>query len=146
MRSRAHRTKVRPFGPFSRGRRGAALVELALTLPILLALATVSLDWGWYLSRQIQLASSVRDAGLAAGGHSMGLDPEHFAIDRLTASLQQSGFDLAGATMTAQITPNPGGDGDIVTLRVTLQWDPLSGLVPMPDTIGAHTAYPIINR
>ncbi len=145
MRPRVHRKSAERVGP-RRTRRGAAAIELALTAPLLLVLATASLEWGWYFTRQIQLSSAVRDAGLTAGSHSEDRAPDQVAIDRVTEALGEGGFDLAGATMTAVTTADPIGDGAVVVLTVSVPWPPLIGLFPMPDAVRAQTAYAVIGQ
>ncbi len=146
MRATAHRRSAERVDRVARTRRGAAAIELALTAPILLVLATVSLDWGWYFTRQIQLSSAVRDAGLTAGSHSEGRVPEQVAIDRVTAALVQGGFDADGATTTAVTVSDPIGDGEVVVLSVSAPWEPLTGFVPMPSAVRAQTAYLIVGQ
>jgi uncharacterized membrane protein len=146
MRVPAHPPRTRRRGAAGRGRRGVAAIELALTLPILLALAVVSLEWGMYFHRQLQLSSAVRDAGLAAGGDTWGLDAERVAVDRVTESLRRSGFELDGATTTAETQPDPMGDGSVVVLTVSVPWQSVSRLVPMPHSMTARSAYALINQ
>ena len=85
--------------------RGAAAVEFALVLPVLLLLVFGMLNWGVVMSQQISLNSSVRDAaraGVVTGGVGATGQTCQQVIDRTRNSVSALNFTPAnlGVTVT----------------------------------------------
>lgn len=119
---------------FFRKENGQAMVELAITLPILLLLLCGILDFGWVYSNKLILANSSREGARAAVVTEAG-DIVQVVGDKVRASVPSSMRDgltvdvslLSGdANVTVQSTIStltPVGDvffgGQTVTLRAS---------------------------
>lgn len=120
-------------------RRGAALIEMAIALPVLLMLLVGIISYGMWLTDAHALQQSANEAARAA---LAGLTPDERAtIARSTAAdtvSQYSGLDAAQLVVAVQ--------DDGTTLSVTVAYDvsrqPLMKLsiVPLPDKTIARTA------
>ena len=131
----ANMVKRRPFRPFVpiRDRRGAALVEFALALPLLLVLVIGILAYGQYFLVAHEVQQAANDAARATLG---GLNrAERAAIARDSIAASASAGSLDPATTQSEIAES----GTLLT--VTVRHD-ASGiallsnqLLPVPDTL-----------
>ena len=114
--------------------RGAALVEMALVLPILLLLTFAVIEYGWLTFRASQVNQAARHGARIAVRPAATVEE----IEAAVASIMQ-GAGLTDYTMS--ITPeDPDTEvGDLVTVVVSVDYGPISltgsSFVPVPATI-----------
>ena len=127
--------KTRRNGAAPTVERGAAAVELALVLPILLLLVFGIIDFGRAYFGQISLNAAAREGvRLAALGDTAGV----------TARVQQAAPGLSGVSATVdQACPAAPGPADFAQVTVTynFQWGvlgPVMGLFGTPGPSGSQ--------
>lgn len=113
-----------------RSRRGANAVEFALILPILLALITGIMDYGYsYAVRTV--ANTAARAGARAGALTpQDEDPDTAATDAAAAKWISVGMPLT-PTMVAFRTGTP----EVMVVRMRVDLTTLVGLVLGPSTV-----------
>lgn len=121
------------LGGSTRRRRGAAAIEFALTLPILLTLAAGVADYGVYLTQAMNVQDAVREAGRA--GVAAGTSAATTATTRVNQSLTWDGISTTGGTVSATRTYNTTLGGYQLLIYVDLPFHPVVGLVPTPDRV-----------
>jgi Flp pilus assembly protein TadG len=107
--------------------RGAAAVEFALVLPLLLLLVLGGIDYGIYFSDSMALRDAAR-----TGARTAALDP---TVD-LAAVEDAVREDAAGATGEADVSVEVRSDADlgqVVVVCAELTDRAEIGLVPLPD-------------
>ena len=127
-------------------RRGAAVIEFTLWMPVLLILLSGLVDLGWFMSRYhlVQRATmdgvrfGVREAPDEAITDAQGSKQKPAAEARAQQLL--NGFGLGGgATVTATLIPNGGGcPFDRLEMDTSVPYTPLIGFIPMPGNITAN--------
>jgi len=129
----------------ARREHGQALVELALALPILLALVSAMIDGGWAFheagllvaaAEAAQRAVAIQDTG---AGHCSGNPPSSYAATAMTAAaLAAPHLDPAELQVDLQYV-EPGCVGRMRTLTVEFTY-PLTALTPWmaPFLNGRH--------
>ena len=114
--------------------RGAAMVEMALVLPILLLLTFAVIEYGWLTFRASQVNQAARHGARIAVRPAATVEE----VDDAVASIME-GAGLAEYTLT--ITPSdPAIDvGEPVTVNVSVDYGPISltgsSFVPVPATL-----------
>lgn len=119
--------------PPNRARRGALAIEFALVLPLLLALATAVIDYGWYLSRASRVVVATRDGARLGVTYSTDESPAPHVVAQQHArdALVEAGIPCAdGCEVTATLGAVDGVPS--LTLNVSAPFTPLTGLVPTP--------------
>ena len=119
-------------------RRGAAAIEFALVLPIMIALAFGIIEYGWVFFQQANLQSAVRE------GARMGItvattaspDPVATAITRTNAVLDAYNVPSGGRTINA--TFNGASPQMLLVVTATVNYSDIVGLVPAPPTLSAQ--------
>ena len=122
-------------------RRAAAAVEFALTLPILMVLLSSILDYGWYFWRRSALTMITADAvrlGVAIPRSSTP-GPETMAEIYAQTMMMDAGVPCPGPDCVMQTTRESHGGYSFLRLQTTLQYEPLVGMVPTPDTVRAFS-------
>lgn len=126
-------------GPTSRLRRaresGAAAVEFALILPVLLSVVFGILEYGWIFYQQFNLASAVRN-GLRQGvtiSQAASPDPRATASQKAIADLQTMGIAPANVTVTAVYAGS--APTKTMTLTAQMNYQKLIGFVPTPTRL-----------
>jgi Flp pilus assembly protein TadG len=104
----------------AKGERGAALVEFALVLPVLLVILLGILDFGLYYYNDLQLTHAARDAAryLSVGKVAEAND----AIDKAS---------LVSTTITSR-SVDAGSTGNEATVTLTATY---SFLTPLPNLV-----------
>ena len=120
-------------------RRGSAAIEFAITLPFLLAIASVVIDYGWYLTQSVNVLHATRE-GLRIGAATPWAEgPDTTAEVQAEATLVGYGVpcgeDLPCEIRAALVEV----DGyDAINLTVVVPFVAFFGLVPTPDTMRAE--------
>lgn len=127
--------------PSRRRRRGSISVELALSSIPLVTLTVGAADWGWYFARQHTVSQIARDAALAGSTATPTEDPVLISETRAEAALAASHFEASDFTVLGQVVSDADVDGDLIQLDIQIQWEPLGGLVPMPETMRATSSF-----
>jgi Flp pilus assembly protein TadG len=98
-----------------RRERGAAAVEFAIVLPVLLLLVLGAIDWGWYFFVEQVVTNAAREGARAGSLQGGTLADAH---DQCQAFLTAASLDsaLAGATCTASATTVAGANAVQVTV------------------------------
>ena len=108
----------------SRRRRGSNVIEFALLVPIFITMAGSFVDYGMFLSQQVQISNAVREGAragsVAEAGHAAA------AVTTIDRVLAASGID--GASTTTSLVD------DVLTLTITVPYTPVLGLVPTPTS------------
>lgn len=129
----------------TRRSRGSAAVELALGSVPLIVLTLGAIDWGWYFARQLTVAQVARDASLAGSVATEEQDPVTIAEARAKASLEACAFEAEQITVAATTFTSADVDGEVIQLDVQVAWQPLGGLLPMPETLRATSTFLLVN-
>jgi Flp pilus assembly protein TadG len=113
----------------ARSERGAALVEMAMVLPLLIVLLFGIMETGWLFSQHVELRHSSREAARIAAvsspdGNNGGFD----ATDIRDRICDTTG--LSGDTLTEIALTSTGADiGDNATVEITADYQSLTGLL-----------------
>lgn len=126
-------------GPLLRvARRGATALEFALLLPVFTAILFAVMEYGWIFYQQSNVVAATRDALRVAVTipKSESPAPDAAADEQVRAKLTQFGYtsdQLDAATIT--VTYNGATPSETLTLEVTMPYEPIIGLVSVPNAI-----------
>jgi len=122
----------------NRGDRGAAAVELALLLPILLVLVFGIIDFGRLLFTQITLTDAAREGVRVLALE--GAPGSSYTTDEAESDATARAEDAAtGVSGTLEVTPGTCTLGDPVTLTVSTSFDFITPLPDLADLLGITT-------
>lgn len=121
-------------------RRGGSLVEFALVSPLLFALLTGVIEWGWYLF-QLQMVLNAASDGVRAGSRVAASDspsPAAVASERTSELLVALGVcgSLSEAQTVVDASASSGATADL-TVTIDIPIEPLIGFVPTPASYHA---------
>ncbi len=125
-------------------KRGGAATELALVLPVLLALLGGVVEWGWFVVQSVAVTGAARDGALAGTLVEADAGPDTVAEARARESLTGSGLDGAGATVAA--TLGSTSEGTVVQVDCEVAHDPLFPLLPMPATHRSRASFRLVDQ
>jgi hypothetical protein len=125
--------------PLLRERRGSAVVEFAFVLPILFGLIVGIFEFGRLFYIQFTLHSAVREASRFTVTGNVLPDPNNpgqflSRVDSIVSRIQRTapGLDVRPGHVTI-LGPHgagdPGGPGDVVTIRVDYDIDLLTPII-----------------
>jgi len=124
-------------------RRGISVVEFALSLPVLLVLVAVIIEFGWYVSRTLVVSRAAHDAArYGASVYEAPTSPpgtlsvpaaEGFALQILLGAGMPCG---GGCTISAHVDTSPF---ETIRVEVDYPYQPIFGLVSIPREI--HYAF-----
>ena len=117
-------------------RRGAAAVEFALTLPVVLVIATAILDYSWFLNRSADVLTAVREGTRHGATIEQDDDPGAEAVTHTEAALNGYGFTCSGSCSVNAFVGEVDGMAT-VSVQATVPYEPIVGLVPTPENMGA---------
>lgn len=100
---------------------GAAAVEFALVVPLLLLVMLAIIDFGWIFNQQLSLTAAAREGARHMAIHADDSDAQTEAEARAEV--------VAGVpvTITYEATCSEDATDDVVTMRVTAPMDDLTG-------------------
>lgn len=119
-------------------RRANAATEMAFALPILLLIGAGIAEWGWWLSREVEVVMVARDAAHAASLTRMSDDPAGVAVARAREALGLAGFNAGAANVSTSSVTTSGGVA--LEVSVAVPYDDLIPLIPSPALLRARTA------
>ena len=121
-----------------KNQRGAAAVEFALSVPILLAILFGILDYAWYIKQATDVVHATRE-GLRLGVKVDQVDnPTAATSTQTTAVLQAFGLDCESDLVCEISAVSTTVDGlDAIHLSVVVPYEPLVGMVPTPEALYA---------
>jgi Flp pilus assembly protein TadG len=106
-----------PVSSERRSERGAAVVEFALVLPLLLMLVLGAIDWGWYFYLREVVTNAAREGARVGSVSAVGGAAASSAA-QTAASTYLTNLGLRGGSATAT-TPDLGGSH---TVRVIVAY------------------------
>lgn len=110
-------------------RRGSYALELALTLPILVAMVGGIVDWGWYFSAEYKVQEAARVCARTGASTDQDDGPETAAEAAARSVLDAEGLVGRDAVVATSIAGSAAGD--LLTCSVELELAPMVGLVPV---------------
>lgn len=113
-----------------RARRGSNVVEFALIAPVLFALLTGIIDYGWSFTLRSVANASARAGARVGALTPQAQDPDGAALDGATAHWTSMGLPLT-PTIVAFRTGTP----EVMVVRVRVELATLIGFVVGPDTL-----------
>lgn len=131
-------------------RSGAAALEFSLTLPLLLMLLAAVIDYGDYMNKRVVVARAVMEGARSGAAVfeqpsvALGSSISDRAKARTLDVLQDLGMECKSSICNTQAafcstTSNSNGCDtppfQAVIVRVTWNYEPFFGLVPVPDQI-----------
>lgn len=116
-------------------RRGANAVEFALILPVLLALLTGIMDYGWVYLLQHVATTAAREGAREGAVTPQDQGPEARATTAATAAWTR--FSLPGAPTVVAFQYDPPGAPPVMVTRVRIDTASLIGLVIGPNRVEA---------
>ena len=121
-------------------RRGLALVETALILPLLMSLTLVLLEYGWVFIKIQQIHSAAREgarAGAVSGGTNGQVDD---AVDVFMARANMGGSSYSVTTVPSNVFN--ATRGSTIQVRVEVDYDNVKlvdvPLIPLPTTLAGE--------
>lgn len=118
-------SKIRRRGPDGKRRRGGAVLETILILPILLYLAFGTVEFGYYFYVKHSLEGAARDGCRAAIPSGAAYSDITSAV---TTAMSASNLSGSGYTVTVQdngttiVSLSSAAAGDTITVTVTCTW------------------------
>lgn len=119
-----------------RRRRGAAALETALVLPILVTLIAGALESAWYLHTRYIVADAARAGARAAAVATTTASINTQARNAVRLYLANQGLDPNTANV---LVTTDTSVGTLVKIDVRVPYEPLVGLVPSPGTLLARS-------
>lgn len=121
-------------------RRGLALIETALILPLLMALTLVLLEYGWVFIKIQQIHSAAREgarAGAVARGSNAQIDD---AVGVFMTRANMGGSSYSVTTFPSNVFGAPRGS--TIEVRVEVDYDNVKlvdvPLIPLPTTLAGE--------
>lgn len=113
-----------------RGRRGQAMVEFALALPIFLIIVFAIIEFSIVLSDQIQLSYATRE-GARAGAIHFETNPVPIPDADRVSQATSAATGAAGALISCKlqsptVTPKTGGNPQIISVSLQCAYSPVT--------------------
>ena len=115
--------------------RGAALVEFALVLPLLLTLVLGAIDWGWYFFIDQLVTNAAREgarSGTMLPPTSTDSDAAAAAMSASKNSLTSVKLKTTGVSATTVTVTTASGPTKAVQVTITYPVGSLTGFLPPP--------------
>lgn len=117
-----------PPGETNGAQRGAALVEFAIVLPLLLLLLFGIIEFGWVLAQFNEVRHVGQEGARWGAVSSPDIDGGGISSSDLIARACYAANLPSGSTLTVDASPGGGAKGDTGTVTVTAAIASLSGL------------------
>lgn len=114
-------------------RRGGTALEMALILPVALVLVFALMDWGWYLFHRMTVTRAVQQSLRTSACLELSAGPEDAARAEALRWLSVTGLNPDEADVLVELRPSP--IGEVLRVEMSLPFEPLIGLVPMPPKV-----------
>ena len=123
------------------GRRGAAAVEFALTLPVILSIMGGAIEFGWYFHESMHMVNAVRQGARAASMTSSDLGPQSVGV-----AVAQDVWTASGLPGTPSCSATLGTmsalPGTTVTVTCAVDYQPMMGrLIPIPQSVSKFATF-----
>lgn len=105
--------------------KGAALVEMAIILPLLVLIAFGTCEFGWAMYVNNTLNNAAREGARRAAVTPSPINVDDHVKACLTFTYDESDLNI--------VTTTPTGTGDPVTVTVTLRFHTFTRMFPMLD-------------
>lgn len=112
---------------------GVAAVEFALILPIFLTILFAVMDFGWMFFQQLVITSAARAGARAGALAATDSEAPSAAQEAVIQYISENGLGTGGVSVTAPV--QTGATPKTITVTVTMQFDPLIGVLFLPDSI-----------
>lgn len=135
-----------------RRRRGAASVEFALTLPILISLGLGTVEFGWYFTQHAWIHHVARDAARVAVNSSQGAVQARAQAYAQELLVNEYGVDCAGGcVITATVNDTLVAGFYTLQLTVEVPYDSMTDFlgnrgVVIPTTLEATVVMPLMDQ
>lgn len=136
---------------FRLARRGANAIEFALVMPVVVATALGTLDYGWFFLNQWQVVRATNEA-VRFGAIQVPADSEGQGSCALcvasATTVAKNRLANQGLTVSSQdVTPTIVTIEGTCALQMTadITHDPIVGFVPLPDTYRAQAIWVMPN-
>jgi TadE-like protein len=128
------RQRSRPHAPRS-GETGAAVVEFALILPLLLLLVLGGIDYGFYLNDTMVLRDAARNAARAGvvGNFASVADCTGASLEQIACSAAEGAVGATGNPRAHASVPLTWQRGEPLVVCAELEDRARIGFVPMPQ-------------
>lgn len=131
------------------GERGAAVVEFALILPLLLLLVLGGMDYGFYLNDTLAVRDAARNAARSGVVGNFASVPgcAGSPLQQVACSAAEGASGATGSPRARAVVPATWAPGQPLTVCVELEDRARIGLVPMPGdgVVRARVEFPIEN-
>lgn len=125
-----------------RSQHGAAAVEFALILPVLMMLLLGIVEYGSVYNAQITLTSAAREAAREASLRMSGGDAEAEVLAAAGSAAAAAAVGLDADLLTIDIPAAADSCSSATSIEVTVsyQYTSITGLVPVPGTLVGKAA------
>lgn len=129
MKTRGTRKSVRLWSRVRSGRRGGAVVEMAVVTPLLLSMMFGMIEFGYVFMMQQSLTNAARDACRMATLPGTTTDE---IKTRVAEAMEPTGLDIAPNMVTVEpaTEQNP-----VVTVRVSVPYEDVTLLGVLPSSL-----------
>ena len=127
-----------------RRRIGASALEFALLFPVVMVMLAAIVDYGWYLSRAELVVQAAREGARAGAMTDYDASPELAATERAKSALAELGVVSSDPSITTKLV---GTSPDmLVRVDISMPYEPLMGLLPVPKRVEASNTMRLEDR
>jgi hypothetical protein len=117
-------------------RRGAAALEFAMMLPVVLLIISAVLDYSWYLNQATAVVNATREGARMGATVDIPLGADAEAISHTTRALESYGIPCeSSGVCTVRAAYGRVASMNALTVSVEAPFQPLFGLVPTPEVL-----------
>lgn len=136
MRKRPRtRLPVHLRGLTHRLRRGGAVLEFALSLPVLVTLLTGILDYGWFFHQRTALLDAAKDATRMGVAADRGENPVTSTETMARLILEDTGIGCSGGDCEVDVVAHTLDELHVITTTIRRTFEAPAGLVPAPAAL-----------
>lgn len=112
-------------------------MESALVIPVLLVLLVGVLEYGRLLVSEVAVVQIARDAALAGARTAEADDPDAVSTARAGTGLTAAGLEAGASSVVVSRVTLPCGEA--IQVHVSVPFDAIVPLVPVPGNLAAST-------